>query len=74
MGEFSDMYAKPDETAEQIIASFAATAAADQAIIELDLDTTGKHHLGITVSLRWMLLIVLLDTARHAVMPTFRAR
>ena len=26
----------------------------------------GRHHLGITVSLRWMLLTVLLDTARHA--------
>ena len=67
MGEFSDMYAKPDETAEQIIASYrAATAAADRAIDELDLDATGRHHLGITVSLRWMLLTVLLDTARHA--------
>jgi hypothetical protein len=67
MGEFSDMYAKPDETAEQIVASYrAATAAADQSIGELDLDATGRHHLGITVSLRWMLLTVMLDTARHA--------
>ena len=67
MGEFSDMYAKPDETAEQIIASYrAATAAADLSIAALDLDATGRHHLGITVSLRWMLLIVLIDTARHA--------
>ena len=67
MGEFSDMYAKPDETADQIVASYrAATAAADQSIAALDLDATGRHHLGITVSLRWMLLTVLLDTARHA--------
>ena len=67
MGEFSDMYAKPDETAEEIVASYrAATAAADQSIAALDLDATGRHHLGITVSLRWMLLTVLLDTARHA--------
>jgi hypothetical protein len=67
MGEFSDMYAKPDETAEAIVASYrAATAAADASIATLDLDATGRHHLGITVSLRWMLLTVLIDTARHA--------
>jgi len=67
MGEFSDMYAKPNETAEAIVASYrAATAAADESIAALDLDATGRHHLGITVSLRWMLLTVLLDTARHA--------
>jgi hypothetical protein len=67
MGEFSDMYAKPDETAQQIITSYrAATAAADLAIDELDLDAIGQHHLGIGVSLRWMLLTVLVDTARHA--------
>jgi hypothetical protein len=67
MGEFSDMYAKPNETAQQIVASYrAATAAADESISALDLDATGRHHLGIPVSLRWMLLTVLLDTARHA--------
>jgi len=67
MGEFSDMYAKPDETGEEIVASYrAATAAADRSIEELDLNELGRHHLGITVSLRWMLLTVLLDTARHA--------
>jgi hypothetical protein len=67
MGEFSDMYAKPDETPEEIVASYrAATAAADESINELDLDATGRHHIGIMVSLRWMLLTVLLDTARHA--------
>lgn len=67
LGEFSDMYAKPDETSEEIVAAYrAATVAADRSIAELDLDATGRHHLGITVSLRWMLLLVLLDTARHA--------
>jgi hypothetical protein len=67
MGQFSDMYAKPDETAEGIVASYrGATAAADRAIEELDLDAVGRHHMGIAVSLRWMLLTVLLDTARHA--------
>jgi Protein of unknown function (DUF664) len=67
LGEFSDMYAKPDETAEEIVARYrAATAAADRSIADLDLGATGRHHMGITVSLRWMLLTVLLDTARHA--------
>jgi len=67
MGQFSDMYAKPDETSEAIIANYqAATAAADRSIEELDLDTVGRHHMGIAVSLRWMLFTVLLDTARYA--------
>jgi hypothetical protein len=67
MGQFSDMYAKPDETAAEIVASYrAATAAADESIAALNLDATGRHHIGINVSLRWMLLTVLLDTARHA--------
>ena len=67
MGEFSDMYAKPDETGDEIVGSYrAATAAADRSIEELDLNEVGRHHLGIAVSLRWMLLTVLLDTARHA--------
>src|SRR6185369_9402341 len=39
MGQFSDMYAKPDEKADQLVASYrAATAAADRAIDALDLD------------------------------------
>ena len=66
-GEFSDMYAKPDEIRDEIVAAYrAAAAAADRSIAELDLDATGRHHTGLTVSLRWMLLTVLLDTARHA--------
>jgi Protein of unknown function (DUF664) len=67
LGEFSDMYAKPSETTEEIVANYqAATAAADRSLAELDLNAIGRHHTGITVSLRWMLLTVLLDTARHA--------
>jgi hypothetical protein len=67
LGDMGDMYARADESAEEIAANYrAAAAAADRAIEELDLDATGRHHLGITVSLRWMMLIVLLDTARHA--------
>ncbi|HEV3225416.1 MAG TPA: DinB family protein [Acidimicrobiales bacterium] len=67
LGHFSDMYAKPDETSDDLIAAYrAATAAADEAIADVDLDAIGRHHLGIAVSLRWMLFTVLLDTARHA--------
>jgi hypothetical protein len=67
LGDMGDMYAKPDESADGIIANYrAATAAADRSVDELELDAPGRHHLGITVSLRWMLLTVLLDTARHA--------
>ena len=67
LGDMGDTYARTDESAEEIVANYrAATAAADRAIDELELDAMGRHHLGIAVSLRWMLLTVLLDTARHA--------
>ena len=67
MGQFSDMYATARETGDEIVANYrGAIAAADRAIDDLDLEAVGRHHLGIAVSLRWMLLTVLLDTARHA--------
>jgi hypothetical protein len=68
LGHPSDMYARPEERVEDLIADYhAACAAADRTIEELDLDTKGRHPFaGVTVSLRWMLLNVLLDTARHA--------
>jgi hypothetical protein len=66
-GHHSHMYAKPEETTEELIAAYrAATAAADRTIEDLELDATGKHWSGGTVSLRSMLLTVLLDTTRHA--------
>ena len=67
LGFLSDFYAKPDERIEDLIADYhAACAAADLSIDELDLDTTGRHPAGVTVSMRWMLLNVIIDTARHA--------
>ena len=68
LGEWSDMYATPEETAEGIVADYrAAWAASDRTIDELALEIEGRHPaLGITVSLRWMLLNVLQDTLRHA--------
>jgi hypothetical protein len=66
-GHHGHMYAKPEETTEELIAAYrAATAAADRTIEDLELDATGKHWSGATVSLRSMLLTVLLDTTRHA--------
>jgi hypothetical protein len=62
-----DMWATPDESTEEIMSAYErACDAAARTIDELDLDATGKHHTGLTVSLRWMILNVLLDTARHA--------
>lgn len=67
LGHPADFYAKPEELIPDLIADYhAACAAADRTIAELDLDTTGRHPAGVTVSLRWMLLNVLIDTARHA--------
>lgn len=67
MGHHSDMYAKPEETTDELIATYrAATAAADKTITELNLDDMGKHWSGAEVSLRSMVHTVLLDTTRHA--------
>ena len=61
------MWATPEESTDEILAAYRrACDAASQTIDELDLDTKGKHHAGVTVSLRWMVLNVLIDTARHA--------
>ncbi|HJT92413.1 MAG TPA: DinB family protein [Mycobacterium sp.] len=66
-GHHSHMYAKPEETTEELIAAYRATsAAADRAIEDLQLDAVGQHWSGETISLRSMLLVVLVDTARHA--------
>ena len=61
-----DMWAKPGEATATIVGGYrSACAAADETIRELDLDTVGKHHIGLPVSLRWMILNVLIDTTRH---------
>ena len=63
-----DMRAGPDETTEQIVAFYGrARAAADRTIAELPLDAVGrppwpKH----SVSLRWVLVNLIEETARHA--------
>jgi hypothetical protein len=57
----------PDETTEDILAFYSrAREAADQVITELDLETTGTSWGGDTVSLRWVLVHMIEETARHA--------
>lgn len=63
-----DMSVSPDETTEQIVAFYGrARAAADRTITELPLDAAGRpawrDH---TVSLRWTLVHMIEETARHA--------
>lgn len=66
-GHHSHLYAKPEETSDDLIAAYRATsAAADAAIEELGLDAVGAHWSGDAVSMRSMVLTVLVDTSRHA--------
>jgi Protein of unknown function (DUF664) len=43
-----------------------ARVAADQVIDELDLDDVGTAWFGDTVSMRWVLIHMIAETARHA--------
>ncbi|MER5891238.1 DinB family protein [Streptomyces sp. NPDC001941] len=62
-----DSYAFEDETVESVLAFYGrARAAADRTIEELDLDATGTAWHGATVSLRWALIRMVEETARHA--------
>jgi Protein of unknown function (DUF664) len=65
--ENADMRAEPHETTEDILAFFGrARAAADRVIDELDPDDVGKAWFGDSVSLRWVLIHMIEETARHA--------
>lgn len=62
----SDMAARSDESVEDILAFYArARAAADAVITELDLDATGTAWFGDTISMRWVLIHMIEETARH---------
>jgi len=62
-----DMSAAPGETTQQIVAFYGrARAAADRTIAELSLDDLGTSWNGTTVSLRWVLIRMVEETARHA--------
>jgi uncharacterized damage-inducible protein DinB len=63
----ADMAARPEETTEEILAFYGrARAAADQVIEELELDALGTAWFGDAVSLRWVLIHMVEETARHA--------
>ena len=63
----ADMRAAEGETTEEIVAFYRrAWAAADAAILQLPLDTTGTSYSDKTVSLRWVLVHMIEETGRHA--------
>jgi uncharacterized damage-inducible protein DinB len=63
----SDLRVRPDETTEDILAFYGrARAAADQAIAELDVEDAGTAWFGEAVTMRWVLIHMVEETARHA--------
>jgi uncharacterized damage-inducible protein DinB len=63
----ADLRVRPDETTEDVLAfSARARAAADQAIDEVGLEETGTAWFGDAVSMRWVLIHMVEETARHA--------
>jgi uncharacterized damage-inducible protein DinB len=65
--ENADLRVEPQETTADIVAFYGrARAAADKVIDELPLDSLGTAWHGETVSLRWVLIHMIEETARHA--------
>jgi uncharacterized damage-inducible protein DinB len=63
----ADMRAEPDETTGEILEYYGgARAVADRVIDELDLDDVGTAWFGESVSMRWVLIHMIEETARHA--------
>jgi len=63
----ADWRVEPDESTADILAFYGrARAAADLAIEETDLAATGTSWSGRTVSMRWVLVHMLEEVARHA--------
>lgn len=63
----SDMRVSPDETTADIIEFYAnARTAADAVINELEPDAIGTAWFGDEVSMRWVLIHMIEETARHA--------
>jgi hypothetical protein len=65
--ENADLRIRPEEATGDILAFYGrARAAADQVIDELELEETGTAWFGDAVSLRWVLIHMIEETARHA--------
>ena len=65
--ENADFRIEPGESTADVLAFYArARAAADRAIADHNLTDTGTSWSGETVSLRWVLIHMVEETARHA--------
>jgi hypothetical protein len=65
--ENADLRVEPHETTADILAFYArARGAADAVIDELEVDDVGTAWFGDTVSMRWVLIHMIEETARHA--------
>ena len=63
----ADLRVEPDETTDDILAFYArAQVAADQVIDELDVEDVGTSWAGEQVPMRWVLIHMIEETARHA--------
>jgi uncharacterized damage-inducible protein DinB len=63
----ADMRAGPDETTAQIVEYYRqARAAADKVIDEVEMEDLGAAWFGESVSMRWVLIHMVEETARHA--------
>ena len=63
----ADMRAEPHETTADIVAYYGrARSAADKVTDELDLEVTGTAWFGEAVSMRWVLIHMIEETARHS--------
>jgi uncharacterized damage-inducible protein DinB len=63
----ADLRIRPDETTDEFRAFYGrARAAADRAIDELEVEDTGTAWFGETVTMRWVLIHMVEETARHA--------
>jgi uncharacterized damage-inducible protein DinB len=63
----ADLRVEPHETTADILAFYGrARAAADRVIDELDMEATGTAWFGATVTMRWVLIHMVEETARHA--------
>lgn len=63
----ADLRVEPSESTEDVLAFYArARTAADRVIEELSVEDTGTAWTGETVSMRWVLIHMIEETARHA--------
>lgn len=63
----ADLRVEPHESTADILAFYArARAAADQVIADVDLEDTGTAWFGDAVTMRWVLIHMIEETARHA--------